>query len=85
MTLSPKAIFHNVGPGQGGDVTVVGNDVWVSTNDGPYYMIDAATNSLIDRIRTPAALRGGALIAAAGSLWSTSSSDGPVLRLRIPR
>jgi hypothetical protein len=84
-TLRPKAIFRGIGPGMGGDVTVDGDHVWVSTNAGPLYLIDGRTNSVVERIRTPSGLGGGALIAAAGSLWNTPGSAGPVVRLRADR
>jgi hypothetical protein len=81
-TLRPAAVFRNAGPGEEGDVAVDGGDVWVSTSDGPLYKIDAATNTVLERIATPRGLRGGAIIVAAGSLWTTPGSDGPVLRIR---
>ena len=65
-----------------GDVNVHGNDIWVSTTPGPLYLIDAATDRVIERIATPATYRGGALIVAAGSLWNTPGSDGPLVRIR---
>jgi hypothetical protein len=34
-TLKPTVIFQSAGPGQGGDITIDANHVWVSTNDNP--------------------------------------------------
>jgi hypothetical protein len=82
-TLRPKVIFHNAGPGMEGDVNVEGRHVWVSTNYGPLYMIDSATNTVVEHVTAPAGLGGGALIAAAGSLWNTPGSDGPLVRIRV--
>ena len=87
-TLKAKAIFKNAGPGQFGDVTIEGNHVWVSTDDGSLYMIDAKTNAVIDHITAPPRLGGGgSLISAAGSLWSTAGQGGtgPLRRIRASR
>jgi hypothetical protein len=83
-TFRPEAIFHNAGPGQGGDVTVDGNHVWVSTNNGPLYLIDATTNTITEHITPPAGLGGGALIATTDSIWVTAENIGTLLRLRSP-
>jgi hypothetical protein len=84
-TLKPKAVFKLAGPGQSGDVTVDGTNVWVSTSGGHLYEIDATTNSVIEHVTPPPQLGGGgSLISAAGSLWNTAGpgGDGPLL-LRI--
>jgi outer membrane protein assembly factor BamB len=84
-TLKPKAIFKLAGPGQFGDVTVDGSNVWVSTSEGHLYKIDATTNTIIEHVTPPPQQGGGgSLIAAAGSLWNTAgpNGDGPLLHIR---
>ena len=80
-TLKPNAIFLNVGPGMYGDVTVTGNHVWVSTNDGPLNVIDATTNTITEHITAPSGLGGGALLAATGSIWLIAENIDTLLRL----
>ena len=80
--LTPNAIFLNVGPGMYGDVRVTGNHVWVSTSDGPLNVIDASSNTISEHITAPSGLGGGALLAAAGSIWVTAENIATLLRLR---
>jgi outer membrane protein assembly factor BamB len=76
-TLKPKAIFKLAGPGQMGDVTVDGTNVWVSGDEGHLYEIDATTNSIVEHVTPPPHLGGGgSLISAAGSLWNTPGPGG---------
>jgi hypothetical protein len=87
-TLRTTAVFKNAGPGQGGDVTVDGDNVWVSTSNGELYKIDAKSNTVVDHVTAPPRLGGGgSLISAAGSLWSTAGtgSTGPLRRIRPGR
>jgi hypothetical protein len=81
-TLKPAVVFQNAGPGMDGDITIDGNHVWVSTNDGPLNVIDARTNTITEHITAPPGLGGGALLAAAGSIWVTAENIDTLLRLR---
>jgi hypothetical protein len=81
-TLEPEAIFQDLDPGQAGDVAVDGDRVWVRTTDGFLHLIDARSNTVIEQITGPPGLGGGALLIAAGSIWTTADDAGLLLRLR---
>jgi hypothetical protein len=81
-TLKPEAIFQHLDPGQIGDVAVDGDHVWVRTTDGSLRLIDARSNTIVEQITVPPRLRGGALLIAAGSIWTTADDAGLLLRLR---
>ena len=81
-TLKPEAIFQNLDPGQTGDVAVDGDHVWVRTTDGFLHLIDARSNTIVEQITGTPRLGGGALLIAAGSIWTTADDAGLLLRLR---
>lgn len=81
-TLKPEAIFQHLDPAQTGDVAVDGDHVWVRTTDGFLHLIDARSNTVAEQITGTPGLGGGALLIAAGSIWTTADDAGMVLRLR---
>ena len=81
-TLKPEAIFQHLDPGQTGDVAVDGDHVWVRATDGFLHLIDARSNHVVEQITVPPGLGGGALLIAAGSIWTTADDAGLLLRLR---
>ena len=81
-TLEPVARFANLDPGALGDITVDGDNVWVRTETGLLHRIHAPSNTVAERIEPANALSVGALLAEAGSLWTTASEDDVLLRLR---
>ena len=81
-TLKPEAIFQNLDPGQTGDVAVDGDHVWVRTTDGFLHLIDARSNTVVEQITGTPGLGGGALLIAAGSVWTTADDAALLLRLR---
>jgi streptogramin lyase len=80
--LEPVARFANLDPGLEGDLAVDGETVWVRTPAGFLHRIDAATNTVAERIAPAGALSGGAVLVDAGSVWTTAFDDNLVLRLR---
>ena len=81
-TLKPEAIFQHLDPGQAGDVAVDGDHVWVRTTDGFLHLIDARSNTIVEQITAKPGLGRGALLIAAGSVWTTADDAGLLLRLR---
>ncbi len=81
-TLEPVARFANLDPGADGDLAVDGENVWVRMAAGVLYRIDAPSNTVAERIEPANALSVGALLAEAGSLWTTASEHDVLLRLR---
>jgi hypothetical protein len=83
-SLKPEAIFKGLDPGQAGDVAVDGDRVWVRTQDGFLHLIDARSNTVVEQVKAKPGLGGGALLIAAGSIWTTADDAGELLRLRSP-
>jgi len=80
--LTPVARFANLDPGAEGSVAVDGENVWVRTQAGFLYRIDATSNVVAERIEPANALSGGDVVVEAGSVWTTAFDDKLLLRLR---
>ena len=63
-------------------MAVDGDHVWVRATDGFLRLIDARSNTIVEQITVPSRLGGGALLIAAGSIWTTADDAGYLLRLR---
>jgi len=81
-TLQPVALFKRVNTGLDGDVAVDGDRVWVRSQDGFLYRIDARTDTVTEQITPDNAPGGGSLLLAAGSVWTTADDVSYLLRLR---
>jgi streptogramin lyase len=81
-TLQPVALFHGVNTGLDGDVAVDGDRVWVRSQDGFLYRIDARTDTVTEQIKPAGQPGGGSLLLATGSLWTTADDISYLLRLR---
>jgi streptogramin lyase len=81
-TLQPVALFQGVNTGLDGDVAVDGDRVWVRSQDGFLYRIDARTDTVTEQIKPDGAPGGGSLLLATGSIWTTADDISHLLRLR---
>lgn len=83
--LTTKAIYPDVVATGEGDVVAAAGSVWVRAADGAITRIDSNTGQLLERISPADPLTAGSLYVAYGSIWTTSSDDGRVVRLRLDR
>jgi len=81
-TLQPVALFTGVNTGLDGDVAVDGDRVWVRSQDGFLYRIDARTDTVAAQITPDGQPGGGSLLLAVGSIWTTADDISYLLRLR---
>jgi hypothetical protein len=81
-TLQPVALFTRVNTGLDGDVAVAGDRVWVRSQDGFLYRIDARTDTVTEQITPDNAPGGGSVLLATGSIWTTADDISNLLRLR---
>jgi hypothetical protein len=81
-TLQPVALFEGVNTGLDGDVAVDGDRVWVRSQDGFLYRIDAKSDTVAEQIKPDGEPGGGSLLVATGSIWTTADDVSNLLRLR---
>jgi streptogramin lyase len=81
-TLQPVALFTRVNTGLDGDVVVDGDRVWVRSQDGFLYRIDARTDTVTEQITPDGQPGGGTVLLATGSIWTTADDISYLLRLR---
>lgn len=81
-SLEQVARFPKLEAGLAGDVAVEGDEVWVRTEPGFLHRIDAASNTVAERIVPEETLSGGAVLVDAESVWTTAYDDNVLLRLR---
>ena len=81
-TLQPVALFKGVNTGLDGDVAVDGDRVWVRSQGGFLYRLDARSDTVTDQIKPDDVPGGGSVLLAAGSLWTTADDISYLLRLR---
>ena len=82
QTLQPVAQFKRVNTGLDGDVAVDGDRVWVRSQDGFLYRIDARSDTVTEQITPEGEPGGGSLLLATGSIWTTADDASNLLRLR---
>ena len=82
QTLQPVALFTRVNTGLDGDVAVDGDRVWVRSQGGFLYRLDARTDRVTEQIKPDGQPGGGSVLLAAGSLWTTADDISYLLRLR---
>lgn len=81
-TLEPVALFERVNTGLDGDVAVDGDRVWVRSQGGFLYRIDARSDTVAEQIKPDGEPGGGSLLVATGSIWTTADDVSNLLRLR---
>lgn len=81
--LAVHTVYRGLGAGAGGDVAAGADSVWLRASDGTITRIDPASGRIVERITPEQPLSAGSLIIAFGSIWTTSSDDGTVIRLRL--
>jgi hypothetical protein len=79
--LGTRTVYPGMSAGQGGDVFSDQDSVWLRESDGTIYRIEAASGKVLERIVPAKAVSGGSLIAAYGSVWTTGSEEGWIIRL----
>jgi streptogramin lyase len=83
--LADRTVYPGITAGQGGDLFADGEDVWLRGSDGTITRVDAVTGKVLERIVPPDPISGGSLVVAYGSIWTTGSEEGWVIRLREDR
>jgi len=81
--LAVQTVYRDLRAGSGGDLVGTADAVWVRAPDGTITKVDPATGQLVERITPDQPLTGGSLLVAFGSIWTTSSDDGTLTRLRL--
>jgi outer membrane protein assembly factor BamB len=81
--LHRETSYPGISAGLRGDVFFDGTSVWLRDGDGTIFCIDAASGRVLERINPGYTLSGGSLIVAYGSIWTTDSEAGRVIRLRL--
>lgn len=81
--LVTRSVYTNLGAGSGGDLIAAGGAVWVRGSDGAITKVDLASGRVVERITPEQPLTAGSLLVAFGSIWTTSSDQGIVVRLRL--
>lgn len=80
--LKTRTVYPGLTAGQGGDLFSDQDSVWLRASDGTISRIDAVGGKVLERIVPAKAVSGGSLVAAYGSLWTTGSEEGWIIRLR---
>ena len=83
--LVPQARYPGLVAGAEGDLVTAGGAVWVRNPDTFLTRIDSASGAVTARYASRAALSGGSVLVAYGSLWTSASDDSTVLRVALPR
>lgn len=80
--LSVRTVYPGMTAGQGGDLFAADGSVWLRGSQGTISRLDARTGKVLERIVPTAPISAGSLIVAYGSIWTTGSEEGWVIRLR---
>jgi streptogramin lyase len=81
--LVVRSVYADLGAGSGGDLVAAAGAVWLRESDGTITKVDPASGRLVERITPEQPLTAGSLLVAFGSIWTTSSDQGTVVRLRL--
>jgi hypothetical protein len=81
--LEVQTVYSGMTAGPGGDVFAEGTSVWLRNSGGTIFQVDAASGRVLERIDPAAPISAGSLIIAFGSIWTTLSEEGKVVRLRL--
>ncbi|HET6166153.1 MAG TPA: hypothetical protein VFE07_04945 [Marmoricola sp.] len=79
--LRTRTVYPGMSAGQGGDVFSDQESVWLRESDGTIFRIDADSGKVLERIVPSPAVSAGSLVVAYGSIWTTGSEEGWVIRL----
>ena len=80
--LGTRTVYPGMTAGQGGDLFSDGTSVWLRESDGTIVKVDARSGKVLERITPAHPLSGGSLVVAYGSIWTTDSEAGWIIRLR---
>jgi streptogramin lyase len=80
--LSRRTVYPGLVAGPGGDVFSDGGSVWVRSSEGTITQVDAASGEVLQQVAPATPLSGGSLVVAYGSIWTTGSDEGVIIRLR---
>ncbi|TCO44856.1 putative pyrroloquinoline-quinone binding quinoprotein [Kribbella antiqua] len=81
--LAVRTVYRNLRAGAGGDLVAAGDTIFVRAPDGTITKIEPNTGRVVEQITPDEPLTAGSLLVAFGSLWTTSSDEGTVTRLRL--
>jgi streptogramin lyase len=81
--LEVRAVYPDLSASSDGDVVAAADSIWVRDGDGTISRVDPSTGRIVERITPDHPLTAGSLYIAFGSIWTTSSDDGRVVRLRV--
>jgi hypothetical protein len=80
--LATQTVYPGITAGQGGDLFAEGQSIWLRGSDGTITRLDADSGRVLERIDPSSPLSAGSLVVAYGSIWTTDSEEGSVIRLR---
>jgi len=80
--LTTRTVYPGMSAGQGGDLFASGSSVWLRGSDGTISRLDADTGRVLERIVPDRPVSAGSMVVAYGSVWTTGSEEGWVIRLR---
>ncbi|MFL6022947.1 MAG: hypothetical protein ACJ72O_06370 [Marmoricola sp.] len=80
--LKTRTVYAGITAGQGGDLFSEGGSVWLRASDGTIFRIEATSGKLLERIDPSPKVSAGSLVVAFGSIWTTGSEEGVIIRLR---
>jgi len=83
LDLHVRTVYRGITAGLGGDVFADADSVWLRESGGAIYKIDAATGRVLERIAPKNDVSAGSLIVAFGSIWTSLSEHGKVIRLSL--
>ena len=81
--LEVRTVYRGMSAGLGGDVYADGRSVWLRDSGGVIFRIDAKSGQVRERISPAGPISAGSLIIAFGSIWTSLSEEGKVVRLRL--
>ena len=80
--LSTRTLYPGMTAGRGGDLFYDGTSVWLRGSDGTISRMDAESGKVLERITPTQPASAGSLVVAFGSIWTTDSEEGRIIRLR---
>jgi streptogramin lyase len=81
--LAVRTVYQDLSAGSGGDLIATADAVWLRTPEGTITKVDPASGKLVERLTPDQPLTSGSLLVAFGSIWTTSSDEGTLTRLRL--
>ncbi|WP_433167220.1 PQQ-binding-like beta-propeller repeat protein [Kribbella sp. CA-247076] len=81
--LAVPSVYGNLSAGSNGDLIATADAIWLRSADGTITKLDPGTGEVVERITPEQPLTAGSLLIAFGSIWTTSSDEGTLTRLRL--